>query len=120
VRLDREDVWWWNLEDDSVFTVSSTYDRLEGLLFPPEVLCDTKLMVFSSLWKSTAPSKVVVFSWKLSLTGYQLRLISLGEGFYRKKRPIGVFFVIKQERLPLISFFIVCGPSICGHWCVDG
>jgi len=67
VRLDREDVWWWNLEDDGVFTVSSTYDRLEGLLFPTEVLCDTKLMVFSLLWKSPAPSKVVVFSWKLLL-----------------------------------------------------
>lgn len=38
VKSEREDVWWWKLEEEGVFTVSSTYDLLAGLLFPPEVL----------------------------------------------------------------------------------
>lgn len=38
-----------------------------NLLMPLEPLENTKKVVFESVWKSPAPSKVVVFSWQLLL-----------------------------------------------------
>jgi len=67
VKTERVDAWWWKLEEEGFFTVSSTYELLAGLLMPPESLFETKEMVFGSVWKSPAPSKVVAFSWQLLL-----------------------------------------------------
>jgi hypothetical protein len=42
VRSEREDVWWWKLKEEGVFTVSSFYELLAGLMLPPEPLNLTK------------------------------------------------------------------------------
>jgi hypothetical protein len=58
------DSWWWKLEEGGIFSVSSSYSLLVKLQMPLEPLENTKAMVFGSVWKSPAPSKVVVFSWQ--------------------------------------------------------
>jgi hypothetical protein len=67
VKTVSVDSWWWKLEDEGKFTVSSSYELLVGLVLPHEFLSETKEMVFGSVWKSPAPSKVVAFSWQLLL-----------------------------------------------------
>jgi len=61
------DSWRWKLEDEGTFTVSSSYELLVELVLPLELLSETKEMVFGAVWKSLAPSIVVVFSWQLLL-----------------------------------------------------
>jgi len=67
------------LEEEGRFTVSSSYELLAGLLMPPETLSESKEMVFGSVWKSPAPSKVVVFSWQLLLDRIQAK-VNLARG----------------------------------------
>jgi hypothetical protein len=63
----EEDGWRWNLEDKGIFTVKSAYLKLERLLLLDDLWRDEEKRVFSSLWKSSAPSKVIAFFWKLFL-----------------------------------------------------
>jgi hypothetical protein len=53
------------LDEEGCFTVKSMYKKLEGLLLEERTVTDDQRRVFSYLWKSKAPSKVVAFSWKL-------------------------------------------------------
>lgn len=66
-RVELADSWWWNLEEEGVFSVSSSYVALVNLLMLIQSLENTKKVVFDLVWKSPAPYKVVVFSWKLLL-----------------------------------------------------
>lgn len=61
----EEDVWWWRLEESGAFTVRSMYKKLEGTRLEERSALEEQGTVFSSIWKSPAPSKVVAFSWKL-------------------------------------------------------
>lgn len=65
--LEEEDRWCWRPEGQGVFTVKSVYKVVEALL--PVIVSVGVLeeQVFRMLWKSPAPSKVVVFSRKLLL-----------------------------------------------------
>lgn len=60
-----EDLWRWRLEEDGAFSVKSMYSRLETLMVPVDNLQDGERRVFAQIRKSSAPSKVVVFAWKL-------------------------------------------------------
>lgn len=60
-----EDTWRWRLDSDGRFTVKSMYVKLEGLLLEEGSTTLEQRKVFSRIWKSVAPSKVVAFSWKL-------------------------------------------------------
>lgn len=60
-----EDLWRWRLEEDGAFSVKSMYSRLETLMVPVDNLQDGERRVFAQIRKSLAPSKVVVFAWKL-------------------------------------------------------
>lgn len=60
-----EDVWWWGLEENGCFSVNSMYKKLEGMRFEEGSLTEMQVKVFTHIWKSSAPSKVVAFSWKL-------------------------------------------------------
>lgn len=62
-KADEVDSWWWKEN----FSVSSSYASLQRLVLPQEPLERTEEVVFDLLWKSPAPSKVVVFSWQLLL-----------------------------------------------------
>lgn len=62
-----EDVRWWKSDDGGVFTVKSCYFALEKLRILEEGGSREEEEVFRYLWKSSAPSKVLVFSWTLLL-----------------------------------------------------
>jgi len=66
-KVEEVDSWWWKLEREGKFSVSLSYASLERLVLSQEPLERTKEVVFGILWKSPAPSKVVVFSWQLLL-----------------------------------------------------
>ncbi|GAU26515.1 hypothetical protein TSUD_361480 [Trifolium subterraneum] len=61
----EEDVWYWRLEDGGVFTVKSVYTLLGSVFATDAVWSPPELRVFDQIWKSPAPSKVIVFPWKL-------------------------------------------------------
>lgn len=61
----EDDVWVWKLEERGIFSVKSLYKKLEGLMLEERTISEEQGRVFSSIWKSPAPSKVVAFSWKL-------------------------------------------------------
>jgi hypothetical protein len=61
----NNDVWWWGLEEDGVFTVKSAYLLLDRI-FPSVYMFDTyQLKVMNNMWRSAAPTKVIAFSWKM-------------------------------------------------------
>ena len=59
------DRWNWSLEESGLFSVKSSYGKLEGLLLREDLWSVEEKGVFCKLWKSPAPSKVVAFSWTL-------------------------------------------------------
>jgi hypothetical protein len=66
VRLSsEEDRWKWVAEVDGSFSVKSTYVLLANLLRPSDVLGGDLVEVFDHIWESSAPSKVIAFSWQL-------------------------------------------------------
>jgi len=69
-----EDDWYWKLEDGGDFTVKSIYKKLEGVASQNEVTGEEEKQVFSQLWKSPAPSKVVAFAWKVLLNRIPTKL----------------------------------------------
>lgn len=70
----EEDVWKWRLEESGNFTVKSSYDKLESSILLEDEWRVEDRKVFSCLWKSPAPSKVVAFSWKAILNCIPSRL----------------------------------------------
>lgn len=57
------DKWWWTPDDGGNFSVNSSYRVLEGIVLLDDGLNDLEERVFGDLWKSSAPSKVIAFSW---------------------------------------------------------
>jgi hypothetical protein len=58
---DVHDVWIWNQNPEEVFSVKSAHDLLVELGDNP-ILSAWELKIFSIIWESPAPSKVIVFS----------------------------------------------------------
>jgi len=59
---EEEDKWVWLPEESEVYSVSSSYRALEELVVD-EAWGEDEVWVFTLLWKSPAPSKLVAFSW---------------------------------------------------------
>jgi hypothetical protein len=60
----HEDGWIWKVNPEEGFSVKSVYDMLtDGDV--TNNLTDFELKIFSNIWESPAPSKVVAFSWQL-------------------------------------------------------
>jgi hypothetical protein len=59
------DIWFWKYDATGIFSVKSAYSIVELAsrvdVAPPEV----PNIILAKLWKSWAPSKVIVFSWQL-------------------------------------------------------
>ena len=53
------------LEQDGRFLEKPLYDKLKGMVIVEDLWKDEERKVFSNLWKSSDPSNVVAFSWKL-------------------------------------------------------
>jgi hypothetical protein len=62
-----EDRWVWIPDDGGVFSVKSAYAILEKLFLEEGGVSVFNEWIFSLLWKSPAPSKVVAFLWSLLL-----------------------------------------------------
>jgi len=73
----EEDRWEWLGEEGGSFSVKSSYNVLELISLLDDDLCLLEEGVFSLLWKSPAPSKVVAFSWSLLL----IRIPTRSNGF---------------------------------------
>lgn len=63
----QEDEWRWKSEDSGAFSVKSACAKLEDLVLRDDVWREEEKGVFANLWKSPAPSKVVVFTWRTLL-----------------------------------------------------
>jgi hypothetical protein len=61
----EEDYWGWIPTGEGLFTVKSAYTLLAMDLVNVEVLDSDEKRVFQRLWRSSAPLKVVAFSWQL-------------------------------------------------------
>jgi hypothetical protein len=64
---DREDSWVWRADPSGIFTAKSAYGTLIKIQNQRIQLSHQQKFVFSNLWKSAAPSKVIAFSWQLVL-----------------------------------------------------
>jgi len=91
-RSDKEDGWPWTLSSDGRYSVKLAYSHLLDSLQDNVAQDGTVLQAVSRVWKSSASSKVVVFSWQLlfdriptmlnlSLRGVQLPVGGLGCDF---------------------------------------
>jgi hypothetical protein len=60
-----DDCWYWRPKNDAVFTVKSTYNLVPNLSNPIVMETLWHGRIFSSIWKSPTPSKVVGFVWQL-------------------------------------------------------
>lgn len=56
------------------FRLNHLMRKLLGLVMVEELWCDEEKKMFSHVWKSSAPSKVVAFSWKLLLNRIPTRV----------------------------------------------
>jgi hypothetical protein len=110
-----DDEWKCHHSPGAMFTVNSIFGFLSDSISPPPVPLNVeKLSLLEQLWKSKAPSKVIVFSWQL-LFG---RLPTKGNLFKRE-----IFSDTRQSDCtwcPLITeseghLFGMC-PFACGLW----
>ncbi|GAU34591.1 hypothetical protein TSUD_15060 [Trifolium subterraneum] len=60
-----EDEWKCHYSIGGLFSVSSLYKFLSGIIIPPISLDPELVRDLGTLWESLAPSKVIVFSWQL-------------------------------------------------------
>jgi len=73
-RVDRENRWSWTNSSDGRYSVKSAYALLSKSLLSSDAPNGEVLQAVSWVWKSRAPSKVVVFSWQLILYRIPTRL----------------------------------------------
>jgi hypothetical protein len=62
---EEDDAWKWVFEEDGRYSIKSTCVYLGSIFSPEPMFGDQELRVFSNIWKSPTPSKVIAFSWKL-------------------------------------------------------
>jgi hypothetical protein len=61
----EKDVWIWCPGDGGVFTVNSAYKLLGGIFAEESYFGPNELRVLKNIWRSSVPSKVIAFSWKV-------------------------------------------------------
>ncbi|GAU18134.1 hypothetical protein TSUD_248350 [Trifolium subterraneum] len=66
--INKEDEWRCHYFNGSLFSVSSLYKYLSGIIIPPISRDPELVRDLGFLWESLAPSKVIVFSWQLLLS----------------------------------------------------
>jgi hypothetical protein len=63
--FNEDDKWCWKVNPEGCFTVKTAYEALLREIVPGTLLGPWELKIFSSIWDSPAPSKVLVFSRQL-------------------------------------------------------
>ena len=91
-REGREDVWSWIHCPDGRYSVKSAYAYLSKILPVPGAPNGEILQAVSRVWKSWAPSKVVVFSWQLILDRIPTRLNLVRHGVPLPDGSLGCVF----------------------------
>jgi hypothetical protein len=61
----EDDVWSWEPGEGGVFTVNSVYKLLCGIFSEESIFGPNELRVLKNIWRSSAPSKVIAFAWKV-------------------------------------------------------
>lgn len=61
----EEDKWVWGPDDGDSFTDKSAYSVIAKVFMNEENLDLLNSCVFRHVWKSSAPTKTIAFSWKL-------------------------------------------------------
>jgi len=95
-----------------------SYTKLEGLFLRENRWSEGERGVFSKVWKSPVPTKVVAFSWKILLNRIPTRQILLLETFFLRMFLYCVFIVGGQLNRPIIFFCIARWLIVCVE--VDG
>ncbi|GAU22757.1 hypothetical protein TSUD_129690 [Trifolium subterraneum] len=74
------DNWFWKHDANGIFSVKSAYSIVELASRVDVVMPEVSSLILAKVWKSWAPSKVIVFSWQL----LQNRIASRQNLFRRK------------------------------------
>jgi hypothetical protein len=112
-RVNRDDRWSWTHSSDGRYSVKSAYTHLSKSL-PSSVPNGEVLQAVSRVWKSPAPSKVVVFSWQLILDRIPTRLNLSLRGVQIPSGGLGCVFCDAQLESS-VHLFLSC-PSILPVW----
>ena len=113
-QVGREDVWSWAYSSDGRYSVKSAYSLLiNGLSATGGPQGDT-LRAVRRVWKSWAPSKVVVFSWQLILDKIPSRLNLVRRGVPLPESGLGCIFCDESSESS-VHLFVSC-PSTSPVW----
>ncbi|MCH96537.1 LINE-1 reverse transcriptase like, partial [Trifolium medium] len=87
VITEDDDTWIWRPNVDEGFSVKSLYVFLDQLLKPRNMVTQSEVFAFRSIWKSAVPSKVSALAWQVFLNRlptkdnlYRRGIIRLTEG----------------------------------------
>jgi len=114
---EREDGWSWTHSSDGRYLVKSAYSHLLSSLQGPVAPDGVVLEAATRVWKSGAPSKVVVFSWQLILDRIPTRINLSLRGV---PLPVGVSSALHRRSRRFTCFFCALLSFWCGIRCLGG
>lgn len=97
-----------------MFSVKSTYEKLLDLVIAEDRWQEDEKMVFEGIWKSAAPLKVIVFSWKALLNRIPTKSNLRIRNVFRWKHLLFVSGAGEWRRHQCIYSFIVTWLLGCG------
>lgn len=113
-HTNKDDRWVWAYSSDGRYSVKSAYGHLLSRLPGTDAPVGEALQAVSRVWKSGAPSKVVVFSWQLILDRIPTRLNLSHRGVPLPVGGLGCVFCAALTESS-VHLFLSC-PSILPVW----
>lgn len=112
-RIMKDDEWSWNISLDGRYSVKSAYSHLIKAL-PKGVV----LQAVFAVWKSWAPSKVIVFCWQLLLDRIPSRCNLIMRSVHLPIEGRGCIFCYGPSESSVICSFLTLLFSRCGIRCL--